>query len=220
MPEATLVPVAGAATAAAVAGALLEAGCVAVRPGSPVTFTSGLRSPVYVDNRRLIFHPGPWRVVVEALVAGVAAELPPAEVVAGVESAGIPHSSAVAYAARLPSVFVRKGEREHGMGRRIEGGDVAGRRVVLVEDMITTGGSSLAAVEALRAAEADVGRCLAIVSYGFTEALDSFAAASVALGVLTTFEVVLDVAVASGRVAEAAAASVRDWLADPYGWQA
>jgi orotate phosphoribosyltransferase len=204
----------------AVAGALLESGCVSVRPESPVTFTSGMRAPVYVDNRRLIFHPGPWRVVVEALVAGVRAEVPPAEVVAGVESAGIPHSSAVAFAAGLPSVFVRKGEREHGMGRRIEGGDVVGRNVVLVEDMITTGGSSLAAVEALRAAKADVRRCLAIVSYGFTQAVDAFEMAGVALGVLTTFEVVLHVAVDSGRVEEAAAASVRDWLADPHAWQA
>lgn len=204
----------------AVAGALLDAGCVAVRPESPVTFTSGLRAPVYVDNRRLIFHPGPWRVVIEALVAGVtAASPPPAEVVAGVESAGIPHSSAVAFAAGLPSVFVRKGDREHGMGRRIEGGDVAGRRVVLVEDMISTGGSSLGAVAALRAADADVERCLAIVSYGFTEALEAFAEAGVALGVLTTFEVVLDVAVVSGRVGEAAATAVREWLADPHGWR-
>jgi orotate phosphoribosyltransferase len=220
MPEATLTPVAGPEAATAVAGALLESGCVNVRPASPVTFTSGMRAPVYVDNRRLIFHPGPWHVVVDALVAGVRAEVPPAEVVAGVESAGIPHSSAVAFTAGLPSVFVRKGEREHGMGRRIEGGDVAGRRVILVEDMITTGGSSLAAVEVLRAADAKVARCLAIVSYGFEEGLDAFETAGVALGVLTTFEVVLDVAVVSGRVDEAAASSVRDWLADPHGWQA
>jgi orotate phosphoribosyltransferase len=220
MPEATLTPVAGREAAMSVAGALLDSGCVSVRPHSPVTFTSGMRAPVYVDNRRLIFHPGPWHVVVDALVAGVHAEDPPVDVVAGVESAGIPHSSAVAFAAGLPSVFVRKGERDHGMGRRIEGGDVSGRRVVLVEDMITTGGSSLTAVDALRAAGADVGRCLAIVSYGFAEALDAFEAAGVALGVLTTFEVVLDVAVVSGRVGEAAAAAVRDWLADPHGWQA
>ena len=108
MPDALLRPVAGGQTAVAVARALLEAGSVTARPESPVTFTSGLRSPVYVDNRRLISQPGPWRVVVEALVAAIRAEGPPIEVVAGVESSGIPHSSAAAYAAGLPAVFVRK----------------------------------------------------------------------------------------------------------------
>jgi orotate phosphoribosyltransferase len=205
---------------AAVARALLEAGCVTVRPDAPVTFTSGLRSPVYVDNRRLIFHPGPWRVVVEALVTAVRALAPAVEVVAGVESAGIPHSSAVAYAAGSPTVFVRKAEREHGMGRRIEGGDVAGRHVLLVEDMITTGGSSLSAIEALRAAQARVSTCLAIVTYGFPDALLAFADAGVDLGVLTTFETVLYEAEAMGRIDADAAATARAWLRNPHGWSA
>jgi orotate phosphoribosyltransferase len=185
-----------------------------------VTFTSGLRSPVYVDNRRLISQPGPWHVVVEALVAAIRSEPPPIEVVAGVESSGIPHSSAAAYSAGLPSVFVRKAGRSHGLGRRIEGGDVAGRRVVLVEDMITTGGSSLSALEALRAAGAADVDCLAIVSYGFAEAARGFADAGLSLGVLTTFEVVLDEGVATGRVDAVSAQAVRQWLADPHGWPA
>ena len=157
MPERP-VPFAAAdgATGTDVARALLEAGAVTVRPDEPVTFRSGLRSPVYVDNRRLIFHPGAWRVVVEALAVQVRSLRPPTEVVAGVESAGIPHSSAVAFATGLPSVFVRKEAKDHGLARRIEGGEVAGLRTVLVEDMVTTGGSSLSAVAALRAAGATV----------------------------------------------------------------
>jgi orotate phosphoribosyltransferase len=209
-----------AAADVAVARALLEAGCIVVRPESPVTFTSGLRSPVYVDNRRLISHPRPWRVVVEALVAASRRLVLPAEIVAGVESSGIPHSSAVAFAAGLPSVFVRKAARDHGMSRRIEGGDVAGRRVVLIEDMVTTGGSSLSAIEALRGADATVSDCLAIVSYGFPEAVGAFADAGVSLAVLTTFKTVLDEAVATGGVKMGAAAVVQDWLADPHGWTA
>lgn len=197
------------------ARALLDAGTVTLRPAEPVTFKSGLRSPVYVDNRRLISQPGPWRVVVEAF----AAALPAGEVtIAGVESAGIPHSSALAYATGRPSVFVRKAAKEHGLARRIEGGDVAGRNVVLVEDMVTTGGSSLSAVEALRGAGAEVRDCLAIITYGFAEAYEAFAAANLTLTTLTTFDTVVGEAVGRGVVGEREAALVRDWLADPHAW--
>ncbi len=209
----------GNGTELAVARALLAAGAVRVQPDAPVTFKSGLRSPVYVDNRRLIFVPASWRVVIGALAARVEAAEPPVEVVAGVESAGIPHSSALAYAARLPSVFVRKEAKGHGLGRRVEGGDVSGRRTLLVEDMVTTGGSSLSAVAALREAGATVDACLAIITYGFAEARQAFAEASVHLEVLTTFETVVAEARAAGLVDETGAAAVRDWLADPHGWR-
>jgi orotate phosphoribosyltransferase len=138
--------------------------------------------------------------------------------VAGVEASGIPHSSAVGYAAGLPTVFVRKQAREHGLGRRIEGGEVAGRRVLLVEDMVTTGGSSLSSIEALAEAGASASTCLAIISYGFVEAVQAFADAGIGLDVLTTFEVVLDEGVRSGRVTEDAARASLRWLADPHGW--
>lgn len=200
---------------AMVARALLEAGTVTLTPDAPVTFKSGLRSPVYVDNRRLIFQPGPWRAVIDAF----AGKLPHGDVViAGVESAGIPHSSALAFAVEQPSVFVRKAAKEHGLGRRIEGGDVSGRRTVLVEDMVTTGGSSLSAVEALRASGADVGDCFAIITYGFPEALEAFDAAGVKLTTLTTFEAVVAEALSVGTIDERAADLVRSWLADPHAW--
>lgn len=215
-----MTPVTDDRASVAVARALLDAGCVTVRPDRPVTFRSGLLSPVYVDNRRLIFEPGPWHVVIEALLAEVRRSGPAIEVVAGVESAGIPHSAALAFTAGLPSVFVRKEPKDHGLGRRIEGGDVGGRRVVLVEDMVTTGGSSLAAVAALREAGAVVEDCLAIVSYGFVQADSAFAEARVALRVLTSIERVIAEAEAAGRLARASAAVVRAWLADPAGWQA
>jgi orotate phosphoribosyltransferase len=200
----------------AVARALLEAGTVTLRPDRPVTFKSGLRSPVYVDNRRLISRPGPWRVVIEAF----AARLPAGEdlIIAGVESAGIPHSSALAFASGRPSVFVRKEARDHGLGRRIEGGDVSGHEVVLVEDMVTTGGSSLSAIEALRDAGAHADDCLAIITYGLAESLDAFAAAGCRLTTLTTFEVVVDEALASEAIDARSADLVRSWLGDPRAW--
>jgi orotate phosphoribosyltransferase len=203
--------------ATAVAQALLAAGTVTLRPDDPVTFKSGLRSPVYVDNRQLISRPAPWRVVIEAFEAA----LPTQDdlVIAGVESAGIPHSSALAFASGRPSVFVRKEAKGHGLARRIEGGDVDGRAVVLVEDMVTTGGSSLSAVTALREAGAVVEECLAIITYGFAEALDAFAAADCRLTTLTTFDTVVDAALASGDIEERAAELVHSWLADPHGWE-
>jgi orotate phosphoribosyltransferase len=209
-----------------VARALLEAGTVTLTPAAPVTFKSGLRSPVYVDNRRLISQPAPWRVVIEAFEAELATDArrnaaPDAgsePIIAGVESAGIPHSSALAFATGWPSVFVRKAAKEHGLGRRIEGGEVAGRRVVLVEDMVTTGGSSLAAVDALREAGASVAQCLAIITYGFDEALEAFRTAGVRLSVLTTFEEVVREALITGRIEPAGADLVRSWLADPHAW--
>lgn len=201
--------------AAVVARALLEAGSVGITPHAPVTFRSGLRSPVYVDNRRLIFQPAPWRTVIDAL----ATALPEGEpVIAGVEAAGIPHSSALAFSAGLPSVFVRKEAKGHGLGRRIEGGDVSGRRTILVEDMVTTGASSLSAVGALREAGAEVHDCLAIITYGFAEALEAFDTAGVTLTTLTTFESVLAQALLAGTIDQREAALVRSWLDDPHAW--
>ena len=201
--------------ATAVARALLDAGAIGITPDEPVTFKSGLRSPVYVDNRKLIFQPRPWRVIID----GFAAALPKGRpVIAGVEAAGIPHSSALAFAAGLPSVFVRKEAKDHGLGRRIEGGDVNGHRTVLVEDMVTTGGSSLSAVEALREAGAEIADCFAIITYGFSEALEAFDAAGVRLTTLTTFQVVVAEALAAGTIDDRQAELVHSWLADPHAW--
>jgi len=201
--------------AVAVARALLQAGTVTLTPDAPVTFKSGLRSPVYVDNRRLISQPAAWRVIIDAF----AAELPASDIViAGVESSGIPHSSALAFTAAQPSVFVRKAAKEHGLGRRIEGGDVAGRRTILIEDMVTTGGSSLSAIGALREAGATVGDCLAIITYGFAEAVEAFGAAGVRLVTLTTFPIVVDEALAAGSIDARSSDLVRAWLADPHAW--
>lgn len=201
--------------ATAVARALLDAGTVGLTPDEPVTFKSGLRSPVYVDNRKLIFQPRPWRTVIDGFAAALPRGRP---VIAGVEAAGIPHSSALAYSAGLPSVFVRKEAKGHGLGRRVEGGDVSGRRTILVEDMVTTGGSSLSAVEALREAGAEVADCFAIITYGFSEALEAFESAGVTLTTLTTFDIVVAEALAAGTIDDREAALVRSWLVDPHAW--
>ena len=179
--------------ATAVADALLAIGAVGFSPHAPITFKSGLLSPVYCDNRRFPFHPLQWTTVIrsfEQLLAPLHAD-----VIGGIEAAGIPHSAALGFTTAMPSVFIRKEAKLHGTRKRVEGGDVNGLRVLLVEDLVTTGLSSLSGVTALREEGAIVTDCLAIISYGFVEAAEAFATAGVTLHTLTTFSVVLDRAV-------------------------
>jgi orotate phosphoribosyltransferase len=142
----------------------------------------------------------------------------PVEVVGGVEAAGIPHSAALGFSMRLPSVFIRKELKEHGTKKRVEGGDVTGRRVVLVEDLVTTGSSSIAAVEALRAEGAVVTDCLAIISYNFPEAAELFEKADIRLHAATTFQAVLESELERKMIDAAGAAVVLDWLEEPHSW--
>src|SRR5262249_25593772 len=138
------------------------------------------------------------------------------DVIAGIEVGGIPHSAALGYSLLKPSVFVRKQAKEHGTQNRVEGGSVAGKRVLLVEDLVTTGGSSLSGVEALRQQGAVVEDCLAIVSDGFPQSIEAFAQAGVRLHTLTSFPVILREA--GHYFAGDDRAIIEDWLRDPTGW--
>jgi orotate phosphoribosyltransferase len=196
-----------------VARALLEIGAVGYNPHQPITFKSGIQSPVYVDNRRLPFHPTHWSIIIEGFVRMIEEQGVPFHVIAGIEAAGIPHSAALAFVMGKPSVFVRKQAKEHGTRSRIEGGNVSGMRVLLIEDLVTTGGSSLSGVAALREAGAICDDCFAIISYGFAEARQAFLEARVRLHTLTSFNEILYEA---GPRFDPLV--VRDWLRDPRGW--
>jgi orotate phosphoribosyltransferase len=201
-----------------IADALIAIEGVGFRPAAPITFKSGIKSPVYCDNRRFPFWPEQWAKVIRGFEELIAEREIPVDVVGGVEAAGIPHSAALGFAMRKPSVFIRKEPKEHGTKKRVEGGDVTGRRVVLVEDLVTTGGSSIAAIEALRAEGAVVSDCLAIISYDLPEAVELFERSGVRLHATTTFHAVLEGALESGMIDEAGAAAVRDWLREPRSW--
>ncbi len=201
-----------------VARVLLDIEAVVFTPHEPITFKSGIRSPVYVDNRRLIFWPAQWRAVIEGFQALIAAESITCDVIAGVAAAGIPHSSALAYLLERPSVFVRKEAKGHGTRSQIEGGPVDGRRVLLIEDLVTTGGSSLAGVEALRAEGAAVSDCLCITGYGFPEADRAFVEAGVTLHRLTSFQDIVAEASRRGLFDRETFDLVNAWLRDPYHW--
>lgn len=201
-----------------IAKALLDIGAVGFTPGAPITFKSGIVSPVYVDNRILIYHPDPWHRVVKGfatIIADLALEF---DLIAGVAVGGVPHSSALAYSLNKPSVFIRKASKGHGKAQRIEGGEVEGKRVLLVEDLVTTAGSSLSALAALREQGALVTDMVAILSYGFMEAREALKDAGVELHTLTDFAVLLEQALQREMFGERDEAVIRRWFADPHHW--
>jgi len=201
-----------------VAEALVAIDGVGFAPDAPITFKSGIKSPVYCDNRKFPFHPEQWSKVIRGFEQSILANKIEVDVIGGIEAAGIPHSAALGFAMAKPSIFVRKEAKGYGAKKRVEGGDIAGKHLLLVEDLVTTGSSSLSGVEALRAEGAIVTDCLTIISYNLPEAVDNFAGAGVRLHPLTTFAEVLEVALERGIIDKSAAASVRNWLGEPHGW--
>ncbi|MFN8505757.1 orotate phosphoribosyltransferase [Kouleothrix sp.] len=203
-------------TAETLAGALLRAGAVHLRPEDPFTFASGLRSPIYCDNRLLIGDVAARRAVIPAFAAACAG----AEVVAGTATAGIPWAAWAAEALALPMAYVRGAAKGHGRGRQIEGAAVAGRRVALLEDTISTGESALAAAAALRAEGAELTGCVCIFTWGWGATRAAFDAAGLPLLALTTLPSLLAAAAAAGTINAAQRVLIDDWVADPQGWAA
>jgi len=169
-----------------------------------------------MDVRQLLAQPQHWKSVISALSQAVKTRQP--EVVAGVAVGGIPHSTAVAMELNLPSCFIRLTQKSHGRGRNIEGADVAGKRVVLVEDVVTTGGSSLEAVQLLRQSGAEVVGCTSIAGYGFEAAAKAFSDVGVDLLVLAPFREVLAAAERNPKFAKSALREALRWHDDPPGW--
>jgi orotate phosphoribosyltransferase len=200
------------------AASLLGIGAVELRPADPFTWTSGLAAPIYCDNRLTIAYPDVRRAIRDGFAALLDEEgLLPATI-AGTATAGIPHAAWLAEAVDQPMAYVRDEAKGHGTGARIEGRVRAGDDVVLVEDLISTGGSALDAVAALRDAGARVRAVLAIFSYELEAAARGFDAAEVACHVLTDFGVLVDVAHAEGRLSDAERETLRAWRADPGAW--
>ncbi|MBU6323067.1 MAG: orotate phosphoribosyltransferase [Patescibacteria group bacterium] len=205
-------------TSREIARALIQIGSVGFRVKEPITFASGILGPVYVDNRRFPFHPAEWRKVIEGFAELIKKEGLKPDVVAGVEAAGIPHSAALGFHMATPSVFIRKKPKDHGTKKRVEGGDVTGMNVLLIEDLVTTGGSSLAAVGALRDEGATVTDAMVIVTYDFPESAEAFANEKVRLHSLTSFPVILEEARAMEKISDAEVDAILAWTKDPHNW--
>ena len=200
------------------AKALMDIKAVLLRPQEPFTWASGWHSPIYCDNRRILSHPE-LRAQVAQWLADKAMELyPDAEVVAGVATGAIAHGVLAADRMQKPFVYVRPKPKDHGTGSQIEGELAPGKKVVVIEDLISTGMSSLAAVKALRDADAQVLGMVAIFTYGFDLAAQRFEEDKVRLDTLSNYSALVDVASETGYISSAAKTLLHEWRENPSEW--
>ncbi len=183
-----------------IAGALLSIGAVFLRPEEPFTWASGIKSPIYCDNRLTLTAPEVRDQVENGLMEVIRREYPDVEVLMGTSTAGIAHAAIVAHMMHLPMGYVRGGNKDHGRQNRIEGKLEKGQKVVVVEDLISTGGSVIDVVEALREAGAEVLGIASIFTYGMKKGLDRLAAAGVKNVSLSNFDVLVQVAAEKGYI--------------------
>ena len=183
-----------------IAGALLSIGAVFLRPEEPFTWASGIKSPIYCDNRLTLTAPEVRDQVENGLMEVIRREYPDVEVLMGTSTAGIAHAAIVAHMMHLPMGYVRGGNKDHGRQNRIEGKLEKGQKVVVVEDLISTGGSVIDVVEALREAGAEVLGIASIFTYGMQKGLDRLAAAGVKNVSLSNFDVLVQVAAEKGYI--------------------
>ena len=179
---------------------LLSIGAVFFRPDEPFTWASGIKSPVYCDNRLTLTAPGVRGDIENGLAALIRENYPDAEVLMGTSTAGVAHAAITAYLLDLPMGYVRSGAKDHGRQNRIEGKLERGQRVVVVEDLISTGGSVIEVVDALREAGAEVLGVVSIFTYGMQRGLDRLAEANVKNISLTNFDVIAEVAAELGYI--------------------
>ncbi|GAB7388071.1 orotate phosphoribosyltransferase [Bacillaceae bacterium] len=198
-----------------IAKELLKIKAVYLRPDEPFTWTSGIKSPIYCDNRLTLSYPQVRRKIAEGFVRKIAEHFPEAELIAGTATAGIPHAAWVAERLDLPMVYVRPKAKSHGRQNRIEGKLEPGQKTVVIEDLISTGGSSLEAVRALVQEGAQVLGVLAIFSYRFPQAERHFAEAGVSHFTLTDYPALIRVALQEGYVTQEQLELLDRWRQDP-----
>lgn len=201
-----------------IAELLLEINAVALRPNEPFTWTSGLRSPIYCDNRLTLSYPNVRRKIAAGLKELILQHFPSAEVVAGTATAGIPHAAWVSDLLDLPMVYVRSKAKEHGKGNQIEGMVKKGQKVVVVEDLISTGGSVITAVEALRAAGCEVLGAVSIFTYDLEKGKEKLQQAGIPTVSLTDFASLVDQAVEIGYIKNDDRNRLQTWSRDPSEW--
>lgn len=205
-------------TAPTVAEKLLEIGAIKLNYKNPFTWSSGWKSPIYCDNRLSLSYPDIRTYIKNALTEAISMHFKSAEVIAGVATAGIPQGALVADSLDLPYIYVRPKPKEHGMGNQIEGKIDKGKKVVLIEDLISTGGSSLKAAEALVQSGFKVIGMVAIFTYGFEVAEKNFEKAGIPLVCLSDFNFLLDAALQKKYIDEAQLIHVKSWRLDPANW--
>ncbi len=202
-----------------VASELLNIKAIKLSKDDPFTWSSGWKSPIYCDNRLSLSYPEIRDYIKKALAAAATREFQGVEAIAGVATAGIPQGALVADVLGVPFVYVRSKPKGHGMENLIEGKVTPGQKVVVVEDLVSTGGSSLKAAEALRKADFEVMGMLSIFTYGFPQADQNFKDAGLSLHSLSDYSTMLEIAIGQGYISEKDLESLEAWRKDPGSWE-
>lgn len=206
--------------AAQVANDLLNIGAVKFSPETPFTWASGIKSPIYTDNRMTIGFPEVRQNIYRGLAELITTHYSEVDIIGGVATAGIPHAAWVAETLNKPMIYVRSKPKDHGAGRQTEGAEVASQKVVLIDDLISTGGSVLGAVEAVRKAGAEVLGVVSIFSYELPAGAANFEQANLTFKSLTTYSQLMDAAITRGELNASQLATLKDWQQSPADWQA
>ena len=201
-----------------VAEELLRIKAVKLQPNQPFTWASGWRSPIYCDNRKTLSFPETRSLIKRELAAIIRAKYPQAEVIAGVATGAIAQGALIAEEIGLPFVYVRSSQKDHGLENLIEGSLSAGQKVVVVEDLISTGGSSIKAVEALRNGGGEVLGMVAIFTYGFPAATELFAKNNIELTTLSNYQTVVETAAETNYISSDDIAALQEWRKNPAEW--
>lgn len=201
-----------------IAELLLEAQAIKLSPEKPFQWSSGWLSPIYCDNRVALSYPDTRTFIKKALAELIRAKYPKAQAVVGVATGGIAQGALVADILELPFAYVRPEPKKHGMGNQIEGRLEKGQSIVIIEDLISTGGSSLKTVDALREAGIEVAGMVAIFTYGFQIAADNFAAKNVQLDTISNYNALIEVALEHKYVSETQLESLAAWRVAPESW--
>lgn len=201
-----------------IAEQLLDIKAVFLQPNDPFTWSSGLKSPIYCDNRLTLSYPKVRKNIATGLAALIKEKFPETEVVAGTATAGIPHAAWVSDILDLPMVYIRSKAKAHGKGKQIEGKIEKGQKVVVVEDLISTGGSVITAVNSLREAGCEVLGVVAIFTYELLKGKELLGDAEITAYSLTDYTSLLEVAQKKGYIEEADLASLNAWKENPEKW--
>jgi orotate phosphoribosyltransferase len=201
-----------------IAAMLLEINAVALKPNDPFTWTSGIRSPIYCDNRLTLSYPAIRREIAAGLIKLIEDYFPEAEIIAGTATAGIPHAAWVSEKLDLPMCYVRSKAKGHGKGNQIEGKVMSGQKVVVVEDLISTGGSVITAVQALRGAGCEVLGAISIFTYGLEKGKQMLKNEEIRTESLTNFATLVDVAIEKEYISQNDQENLLSWSNDPTEW--
>ena len=200
------------------ASKLLKINALKLQPTNPFTWASGWKAPIYCDNRKILSYPETRNFICEQFVRIIREKYPDVEVIAGVATGAIAHGALVADKLGLPFVYVRSKPKDHGLENLIEGSLKRGQKVVVVEDLVSTGGSSLKAVEALTGFGGNVLGMVAIFTYNFPESKTNFEKAGVELTTLSNYQILIELALSKGEIRAEEIESLQNWRKNPSEW--